>query len=106
MLIAWVISALVDVIVTVSALEAVRTLGTSECLVAHSVNVTTAAVPKTILAPRAAGTGCMMGGGVHICIYIYNDLVQLELMIQGLTVYIKYAIRSISLFTHFIHIIQ
>ena len=55
----WVIIALVDVIVTVSALEAVRTFGTSECLFAHSVNVTTVAVTNTILAPRAAGTGCM-----------------------------------------------
>ena len=54
----WVIIALVDVVVTVSTLEAVRTFGASACLTAHSVNVTTAAVPKTILAPRAAGTGC------------------------------------------------
>ena len=60
--ITWILVALVDVIVTVSTMKAVRTFGTSECLVAHSVNVTTVAVTKTILAPRPAGTGCKKRG--------------------------------------------
>ena len=53
-----VVFALVDVFLTVSALETIRTFITPACLVAHSVHFTTAAVTKTILAPIAAGAGC------------------------------------------------
>ena len=53
MVVTGVAVALVDVVVTVSAFEAVQTIGASACLVAHSVDVTTVAVTKTILAPRA-----------------------------------------------------
>jgi len=52
--------------VTVSALEAVRTFVASHCLVAHSVNVTTTAITKTILAPCPAGTGCKKGGDTDV----------------------------------------
>ena len=48
---------LVDV-VTVTAIETGRTIGTAGCNVAVSIAVTTVAVTKTVLAPRAARTGC------------------------------------------------
>lgn len=49
---------LVDVVVTVPALEAGRTLGTAGCHVALGVIITTVAVTKTIFAPCAASTTC------------------------------------------------
>ena len=49
---------LVDVLMTVPAREAVRTLGTAGSHVTRSVTVTTVAVTKTILAPRTARTRC------------------------------------------------
>ena len=49
---------LVDVLATVPAREAVRTLGTARRLVTRSVTVTTVAVTKTILTPRTARTRC------------------------------------------------
>ena len=68
MVVTGVIVALVDVFVTVSATEAVWTIGASDCLAAQSIDVTTVAVTKTILAPRATGTGCIKGGG-HTYMY-------------------------------------
>ena len=65
--------ALVDVIVTVSALKAVPTFGASVCLVTYSVTVTTVAVTKTILAPRATGAGCIKGGE-HTYVLVYADV--------------------------------
>ena len=52
------VGALVDVLVTVTARETDRTLGTTSCYVTLSVAIKTVAVTKTILAPRAARTGC------------------------------------------------
>ena len=52
------VGALVDVNATVTARETDRTLGTTSCYVTHSVAIKTVAVKKTILAPRAARTGC------------------------------------------------
>ena len=49
---------LVDVLVTVTAREAGRTLGTAGCNAAVSIAVSTIAVKETIFAPRAAQTGC------------------------------------------------
>ena len=53
-----VVLTLVDVLATVPAREAVRTLGTAGCLITRSVTVTTVAVTETILAPRTARTRC------------------------------------------------
>ena len=49
---------LVDVLATVPAREAVRTLGTAGCHVALCFTVATIAVTKTILAPCTARTRC------------------------------------------------
>ena len=49
---------LVDVLVTVAALEAFRTLRTPGRFIAYRVNVATAAVSLAVLAPRTARTGC------------------------------------------------
>ena len=49
---------LIDVVVTVIAREAGRTLGTAGCNVAVSIAVSTIAVTNAILAPRAARAGC------------------------------------------------
>ena len=53
-----VVLTLVDVIMTVPAREAVRTLGTAGCHVAISFTVVTVAVSKTILTPCTARTRC------------------------------------------------
>ena len=52
------VGTLVDVVVTVTAREAGRTLGAAGCNAAISIAVSTVAVTKTVLAPRAARTGC------------------------------------------------
>ena len=52
------VGALVDVVVTVAALKAGRTLRTAGCKAAVSIDFTTVAVTETILAPRAGLTGC------------------------------------------------
>ncbi len=49
---------LVDVLVTVAALKAFRTLLTSGRFVAVRVNVATAAVTLAVLAPRTGRAGC------------------------------------------------
>jgi len=68
MIITRIIIALVDVLLTVSTLEAVRTFFASNCLVAHSVNIMTVAITKTILAPSAAGAGCIKGRNIYLLV--------------------------------------
>jgi len=65
----WVVLALVDVVETVSALEAVRTFGASGGRIARSVVVTTIAVTKTILSPLPASADCMKGGYVDVLVF-------------------------------------
>ena len=64
--------ALIDVFVTVRTLEAYRTLGTTCCHVALCIAVTTVAVMKTVLAPRATGTRCNVRQLLHLTTVQYN----------------------------------
>ena len=67
-----VVYALVDVFVTIRTLEACWTLGATCCHVALCVTVTTAAVMKTVFAPRPTWTRCNMRQLLYFTTVLYN----------------------------------
>ena len=65
-LVTWIIvETLVDVFVTVTALETGRTCFTAGGFIAHSVTVTTATIALTVLAPSSALASCNSTHGVE-----------------------------------------